>query len=73
MGDRLQPLGGDYAPTGDTHPIEVLVHLIQCSLDLLLSARPATMHGQIQIVVFTISGWQNLLPEPARLFWIVRD
>lgn len=53
--------------------MEVLVHLIQCSLDLLLSARPATMHGQIQIVVFTISGWQNLLPEPARLFWIVRD
>jgi hypothetical protein len=41
---------------------------------ILNEATPVMRAGDALLVTRdAISGWHNLLPEPARLFWIVRD
>lgn len=63
--------GGPPAVHKGAELVMVSTGLVQLILN---EATPVMRAGDALLVTRdAISGWHNLLPEPARLFWIVRD
>ena len=67
--------GGDSGGPPTVHKGAELIHVANGVVQIELAEDTPVVRAGDALLVTTdaIRGWRNLLPEPARLFWIVRD